>query len=204
MTLPQIKNYMINLLAGCEYIHSLGIIHRDIKPTNFLYNIELGRGVLCDFGLAQVLLIFFLVLLNYFFCRDQVKRTRSRRTLKRKGIPVQRSRIEERMICIISNLDTTRRILALLSKPIALVPEDLEPQRSCSESNIRPLVGSFVNPYIILTITSCWCLVMWCYPIVHLDSSVPILPCIGRRWRTDWNFSYIWCQKDGETGGSTE
>ena len=54
MTIPQIKNYMINLLAGCEYIHSLGIIHRDIKPTNFLYNVELGRGVLCDFGLAQV------------------------------------------------------------------------------------------------------------------------------------------------------
>ncbi len=54
MTLPQIKNYMANLLAGCEHIHSLGIIHRDIKPTNFLYNIELGRGVLVDFGLAQV------------------------------------------------------------------------------------------------------------------------------------------------------
>ena len=33
--------------------HSMGIIHRDIKPTNFLYND--GRFLLVDFGLAQVL-----------------------------------------------------------------------------------------------------------------------------------------------------
>jgi len=33
--------------------HSQGIIHRDIKPTNFLYND--GRFLLVDFGLAQVL-----------------------------------------------------------------------------------------------------------------------------------------------------
>lgn len=34
-------------------MHSRGIIHRDIKPSNYLYNRQLGTGVLVDFGLAQ-------------------------------------------------------------------------------------------------------------------------------------------------------
>lgn len=49
-----IKKYMFELLQALSFVHSKGIIHRDIKPTNFLYNPQLGRGVLVDFGLAEM------------------------------------------------------------------------------------------------------------------------------------------------------
>lgn len=48
-----IKKYMFELLSSLKYVHSFGIIHRDVKPTNFLYNPILGKGVLVDFGLAE-------------------------------------------------------------------------------------------------------------------------------------------------------
>lgn len=48
-----IKMYIWELLQALAFVHSKGIIHRDIKPTNFLYNPELGHGVLVDFGLAE-------------------------------------------------------------------------------------------------------------------------------------------------------
>jgi cell division control protein 7 len=34
--------------------HSKMIIHRDVKPANFLFNPLTGQGTLCDFGLAEV------------------------------------------------------------------------------------------------------------------------------------------------------
>lgn len=49
-----IKMYFSELLQALSFVHSKGIIHRDVKPTNFLYNPELGRGVLVDFGLAEM------------------------------------------------------------------------------------------------------------------------------------------------------
>lgn len=49
-----IKKYVWELLQALNFVHSKGIIHRDVKPTNFLYNPELGRGVLVDFGLAEM------------------------------------------------------------------------------------------------------------------------------------------------------
>lgn len=49
-----IKKYMYELLQALAFVHSKGVIHRDIKPTNFLYNPVLGRGVLVDFGLAEM------------------------------------------------------------------------------------------------------------------------------------------------------
>lgn len=48
-----IKTYIYELLNALKFVHSKGIIHRDVKPTNFLFNPELGRGVLVDFGLAE-------------------------------------------------------------------------------------------------------------------------------------------------------
>ncbi|CCF58828.1 hypothetical protein KAFR_0F02310 [Kazachstania africana CBS 2517] len=48
-----IKMYMWELLQALNFVHSKGIIHRDIKPTNFLFNPDLGKGVLVDFGLAE-------------------------------------------------------------------------------------------------------------------------------------------------------
>lgn len=32
----------------------MGIIHRDIKPGNFLYNPQKRQGVIIDFGLAEI------------------------------------------------------------------------------------------------------------------------------------------------------
>lgn len=48
-----VRNYMVELLKGLQYCHDNGVIHRDIKPTNFLFNTATGRGVLVDFGLAE-------------------------------------------------------------------------------------------------------------------------------------------------------
>ncbi|GAV51654.1 hypothetical protein ZYGR_0AF01250 [Zygosaccharomyces rouxii] len=49
-----IKMYLWEMLQALSFVHSKGIMHRDIKPTNFLYNPEIGRGVLVDFGLAEM------------------------------------------------------------------------------------------------------------------------------------------------------
>jgi cell division control protein 7 len=54
VTMKQIKQYMYGLLTCLEEIHFNGIVHRDIKPDNFLYNIDNGEFMLIDFGLAEL------------------------------------------------------------------------------------------------------------------------------------------------------
>lgn len=51
---PHIRLYMRSLFQALKDIHSRGIIHRDVKPANFLFDYEAGTGVLVDFGLAEV------------------------------------------------------------------------------------------------------------------------------------------------------
>lgn len=53
LSVKGIKKYMWELLHGLEFVHSKGIMHRDMKPTNFLYDPFKGKGVLVDFGLAE-------------------------------------------------------------------------------------------------------------------------------------------------------
>lgn len=45
---------MIELLIGLKNLKHLGIYHRDIKPGNFLYNPQTRKGVIIDFGLAEL------------------------------------------------------------------------------------------------------------------------------------------------------
>lgn len=53
MTVPDIRLYFRSLFTALAAVHDKGILHRDIKPTNFLYDPDKQRGVLVDFGLAE-------------------------------------------------------------------------------------------------------------------------------------------------------
>ncbi|KAF3902002.1 PAK-2p27 [Arthrobotrys entomopaga] len=53
LDIPEIQLYMRSLFTALKFVHAKGILHRDIKPTNFLYDCAKGRGVLVDFGLAE-------------------------------------------------------------------------------------------------------------------------------------------------------
>ncbi|WVW80868.1 hypothetical protein I302_102858 [Kwoniella bestiolae CBS 10118] len=50
---PHIRSYLQSLFRALKDIHKRGIVHRDVKPANFLYDYESGEGVLVDFGLAE-------------------------------------------------------------------------------------------------------------------------------------------------------
>lgn len=52
-TVADMKPYFRSLFAALAAVHEHGILHRDIKPTNFLYNPMHKHGVLVDFGLAE-------------------------------------------------------------------------------------------------------------------------------------------------------
>ncbi|KAL0966696.1 hypothetical protein UPYG_G00298560 [Umbra pygmaea] len=53
LSFEDVRQYIYHLLKALRHIHQFGIIHRDIKPTNFLYNHQEKRFALVDFGLAQ-------------------------------------------------------------------------------------------------------------------------------------------------------
>lgn len=47
----EIRKIMLDTIAGLEYLHDRGIIHRDIKPQNLLMS-EDGTTKICDLGVA--------------------------------------------------------------------------------------------------------------------------------------------------------
>ncbi|XP_067661829.1 cell division cycle 7-related protein kinase-like [Haliotis asinina] len=53
MSLTEVRDYMRNLLIALRRVHKFDIIHRDVKPSNFLYNRETKQFSLVDFGLAH-------------------------------------------------------------------------------------------------------------------------------------------------------
>ncbi|KAI9021641.1 kinase-like domain-containing protein [Phycomyces nitens] len=53
MPMEDIKCYMRCMFTALKSLHSLKILHRDIKPNNFLYSSRDKTGTLIDFGLAQ-------------------------------------------------------------------------------------------------------------------------------------------------------
>ncbi|EON63909.1 CDC7 protein kinase [Coniosporium apollinis CBS 100218] len=53
MTVGDMRLYFRSLFTALRAVHANGILHRDIKPTNFLYSPQHSRGVLVDFGLAE-------------------------------------------------------------------------------------------------------------------------------------------------------
>jgi cell division control protein 7 len=53
MKVADMRLYFRSLFTALTAVHAHNILHRDIKPTNFLYNPAHSRGVLVDFGLAE-------------------------------------------------------------------------------------------------------------------------------------------------------
>lgn len=52
-TFSEMRVYFHSLFTAVKSVHEAEIIHRDIKPTNFLYSPAKQQGVLVDFGLAE-------------------------------------------------------------------------------------------------------------------------------------------------------
>lgn len=54
LTIRETQAYMRGLMEALAHVHASGIVHRDVKPANFLYDRMRGKFALVDFGLAQV------------------------------------------------------------------------------------------------------------------------------------------------------
>lgn len=53
LAFSELRFYFKDLFSALWFCHNKNILHRDIKPDNFLYNPSTRSGVLIDFGLAH-------------------------------------------------------------------------------------------------------------------------------------------------------
>lgn len=54
-SVKELQEYMRNLLIALKHVHDFNVIHRDVKPSNFLHDRQNHKYLLVDFGLAQEL-----------------------------------------------------------------------------------------------------------------------------------------------------
>jgi len=52
LTDDHIQFFLYQILRGLKYMHSAGVLHRDLKPRNLLVNTNCDLKI-CDFGLAR-------------------------------------------------------------------------------------------------------------------------------------------------------
>jgi glycogen synthase kinase 3 beta len=51
------KIIMFQMLKGLNYLSTIRIAHRDIKPQNILIDLSKNKAVICDFGSAKQLVV---------------------------------------------------------------------------------------------------------------------------------------------------
>lgn len=54
LPLEQVKRIMFDLTSALSYAHERGMVHRDVKPSNILFDQD-GRAILTDFGIARLI-----------------------------------------------------------------------------------------------------------------------------------------------------
>ncbi|MEO1442450.1 MAG: serine/threonine-protein kinase, partial [Chloroflexota bacterium] len=53
MPQQQVLQIIKDIAAALDYAHAAGMVHRDVKPGNILFD-ERGRAILTDFGIARM------------------------------------------------------------------------------------------------------------------------------------------------------